>query len=290
MSLRLSLLLALTPICRSASGFNWRRRPRYSAQEREWSVQVARAPSLGIGYHHGMKHSAHRLAFTLIELLVVVSIIAVVASLMLPAISTAKKMANAAACQSNLRQIALGCVGYQSDNEGLYPRYNVDTQARPQYGDIDIWFMELAPYVGREATTQAGRIDMVAGEVKSVIKGCPSFRADRNTTWTWRPGYAMNASLGLPERSVSSHFTVNGTATDFSDASITHSASRILFGCGYYAKLTPNPGVKGKFISILSSYPELRHSGRANYSFCDGHVQSLEPSRAWFGMQDPSRL
>jgi len=56
--------------------------------------------------------------FTLIELLVVIAIIAILAALLLPALSRAKKAARSTACKSNMRQIQLGIVLYQSDNEG----------------------------------------------------------------------------------------------------------------------------------------------------------------------------
>ena len=60
--------------------------------------------------------------FTLIELLVVVSIIALLISLLLPALGRAKKAVRQAECLSNQKQIGLGLHIYAEDNEGFYPR------------------------------------------------------------------------------------------------------------------------------------------------------------------------
>jgi len=73
-------------------------------------------------------------AFTLIELLGVIAIIAILAAMLMPALSRARAEARSAACKSNLHDLGLGYVLYRNDNNGQWPVQGEGASAEERSG------------------------------------------------------------------------------------------------------------------------------------------------------------
>ncbi len=119
-------------------------------------------------------------AFTLIELLVVISIIAILAALLLPALSRAKAKAQRVNCLSNLRQVTLGFNMWSDDHGEKYP-WMVDVNEGGSQGmSIEASYQFLP----------------LAGEIASPkVLSCPGDKAvTAKATWN---EFATNALLSL---------------------------------------------------------------------------------------------
>lgn len=126
--------------------------------------------------------------FTLVELLVVIAIIAVLMSLLLPALQRVRESASRAACQNNLRQLGLGLQNYAHNNR-TFPPGGVGAPFR--HG----WAIYVLPYIDednlyklydfRANWSDAVNQPVVNQQVKLMV--CPSSppgRLDMGTGWT----------------------------------------------------------------------------------------------------------
>jgi prepilin-type processing-associated H-X9-DG protein/prepilin-type N-terminal cleavage/methylation domain-containing protein len=121
-----------------------------------------------------MQHS-RRTAFTLVELLVVIGIIALLISILLPALNKAREASQVAKCLSNMRQLGMAAASYTAENKGYLVPADVSdpTLASEPYGRVwsDTWATIL---VGLKYLNYPSKIDPVNPPPEDNVFHCPS--------------------------------------------------------------------------------------------------------------------
>ena len=201
--------------------------------------------------------SSRREAFTLIELLVVIAIIAILAALLLPALSRAKETARAIKCTSNMRQLAMAVHLYVPEGEDKLPGVWESSVGGGNNSGSNGWMFFLN--VGGPTRFDPTRGALFQFAPNEFAFECPTDRAGSGAS------YSINGLL-------SSGTPITGFHDGVAEASLTAPASTFLF----LEEAAPN-SANGD--STNDSYHDprndritTRHGGAANFAFCDGHV------------------
>jgi len=258
--------------------------------------------------------------FTLIELLVVIAIIAMLLSVIVPALRKAKEAAKSMVCRSNLRQMGIGLHSYYTENHN---------RALASKGGSDFWFIQIAPYLGESdvsavAAAQGQRPEDLLRATMNLLK-CPATKAPI-TEWDnsktdqqnycvgtaanqyryhvlrVEGSYALNAWVGgWNDQFVASSSVTAATAEanlkkSYRDMGCTKSTVPAIadsiwvdtYALG--ADASPKMWLSG--YTVLTGYAHdgigglgrvciVRHKKQINVSFADGHAEQIDLEKLW---------
>jgi prepilin-type N-terminal cleavage/methylation domain-containing protein/prepilin-type processing-associated H-X9-DG protein len=240
-------------------------------------------------------------AFTLIELLVVVAIIAILASLLLPALSKAKYQGKNTACKNNLRQMWIAMSTYVDSSAGAYPVLRYPNVSGSTWREYNAWWT----LIGLPFDEGTNEVTSIKGVFRCPFQKKNQFYYGMGPNAETRSGgpfqsYGYNA-VGLGQEQLGlglggATFTVRegNTATigfrPTKESQVVKPMEMIQLGDSFQRSIkSSRDGYQVMFESqcwlTMTSYSEaivppktqptyIDHRGRFNRLFCDGHIEA----------------
>ena len=222
--------------------------------------------------HHATSCRSARRAFTLVELLVVIGIIALLISILLPALNRARESARRVTCSTHLQQMGQAYAMYGVENRNWLPAcYDPNSETNARW-----WAQKLQGYLKVKVPIGTFGAQTVPPQSPPGILICPSLRgslgqpvaANPNPHWShifyfqndsWLDGAPLKDSLGNVVPTIQRYHQFR---------EFRRSSDAILSFCFAGARWT-----------VLADGPKTSHERARPTLFVDGHVADLEAHR-----------
>ena len=217
-----------------------------------------------------------RTGFTLVELLVVIGIIAVLVSILLPALSRTREQARSLQCVTNIRAILQATLAYARDNDAVLPIPALYTEAQP----VSASFAWLVPTKGVTDFQHGTLWPYLPQGVRRQVLNCPADLEDARIVRT--------GTVTVLPRNFSYSFNVQLRAKMFNPQVPNKTGIRLFNIVNPSEKIVvveenwPNDACAYLAQNDMDDVPAARHLGRSNMGFADGHVEAFTPADLGF--------